>query len=33
MMLDWFLDEATGNRIFVDNPIDLLGFPPIARRV
>jgi predicted TIM-barrel fold metal-dependent hydrolase len=29
MMLDWVPDEATRNRIFVDNPAELFGFPSI----
>lgn len=28
MMLDWVPDEATRNRILVDNPAELFGFPP-----
>jgi predicted TIM-barrel fold metal-dependent hydrolase len=31
MMLDWVPDEATRRRIFVDNPAELLGFPPVER--
>jgi 2-pyrone-4,6-dicarboxylate lactonase len=27
MMLDWVPDEATRNRIFVNNPAELMGFP------
>jgi len=27
-MLDWVPDEAVRNRIFVDNPAQLFGFPP-----
>lgn len=30
MMLDWVPDEATRNRIFVDNPIEAFGFPPVG---
>jgi 2-pyrone-4,6-dicarboxylate lactonase len=30
-MLDWVPDEATRNKIFVDNPAELFGFPPIAK--
>jgi 2-pyrone-4,6-dicarboxylate lactonase len=30
MMLDWVPDEATRRRIFVDNPAEAFGFPPIA---
>jgi 2-pyrone-4,6-dicarboxylate lactonase len=30
MMLDWVPDEATRQRIFVDNPAEIFGFPPIA---
>jgi 2-pyrone-4,6-dicarboxylate lactonase len=30
MMLDWVPDEATRNRIFVDNPAELFGFPPVT---
>jgi predicted TIM-barrel fold metal-dependent hydrolase len=30
MMLDWVPDEATRNRIFVENPAELLGFPPLS---
>ena len=29
MMLDWVPDEAKRKLIFVDNPAELLGFPPI----
>jgi predicted TIM-barrel fold metal-dependent hydrolase len=29
MMLDWVPDEPTRNRIFVDNPIEAFGFPPV----
>jgi 2-pyrone-4,6-dicarboxylate lactonase len=29
MMLDWVPDEAVRNRIFVDNPAELFGFPPV----
>ena len=29
MMLDWVPDEAIRNRIFVDNPIEAFGFPPV----
>ena len=29
MMLDWVPDEATRNRIFVDNPAELLRFPAV----
>jgi predicted TIM-barrel fold metal-dependent hydrolase len=28
-MLDWVPDEAVRNRIFVDNPAKLFGFPPL----
>jgi len=28
IMLQWVPDEATRNRIFVDNPAELCGFPP-----
>jgi predicted TIM-barrel fold metal-dependent hydrolase len=31
MMLDWVPDEATRRRIFVDNPAELFGFPPVER--
>ena len=30
MMLYWVPDEATRSRIFVDKPMELLGFPPVA---
>jgi 2-pyrone-4,6-dicarboxylate lactonase len=30
MMLDWVPDEATRHRIFVDNPAEIFGFPPVA---
>jgi predicted TIM-barrel fold metal-dependent hydrolase len=30
MVLDWVPDEATRNRIFVDNPAEAFGFPPVA---
>jgi predicted TIM-barrel fold metal-dependent hydrolase len=30
MMLDWVPDEAVRNRIFVDNPAELFGFPPVG---
>jgi tripartite-type tricarboxylate transporter receptor subunit TctC/predicted TIM-barrel fold metal-dependent hydrolase len=30
MMLDWVPDEATRKLIFVDNPADIFGFPPVA---
>jgi 2-pyrone-4,6-dicarboxylate lactonase len=30
MMLDWVPDEATRNRILVDNPAEIFGFPPVA---
>ena len=30
IMLDWVPDEATRNRIFVDNPAELCGFPPVT---
>jgi predicted TIM-barrel fold metal-dependent hydrolase len=29
MMLDWVPEERTRNRIFVDNPAELFGFPQI----
>jgi predicted TIM-barrel fold metal-dependent hydrolase len=29
-MLDWVPDEGVRNRIFVDNPADIFGFPPVA---
>jgi 2-pyrone-4,6-dicarboxylate lactonase len=29
-MLDWVPDEATRNKIFVDNPAELFKFPPLA---
>jgi D-galactarolactone isomerase len=28
LLLDWVVDEAVRNRILVDNPVDLYGFPP-----
>ncbi len=31
IMLDWVPDEATRNRIFVDNPAELCGFPPYKK--
>ena len=30
MMLDWVPDEAVRNLIFVDNPAELFGFPPVV---
>jgi 2-pyrone-4,6-dicarboxylate lactonase len=30
MMLHWVPDEQTRKRIFVDNPAEIFGFPPIA---
>lgn len=33
MMLDWVPDEKTRNMIFVENPAELFGFPPIKARV
>jgi 2-pyrone-4,6-dicarboxylate lactonase len=30
MMLDWAPDENTRTRIFVDNPAEVFGFPPVA---
>jgi predicted TIM-barrel fold metal-dependent hydrolase len=30
MMLDWVPDETTRNRIFVDNPAEIFGFPPVV---
>ena len=30
MMLDWVPDETVRNRIFVDNPAELLGFGPVG---
>jgi predicted TIM-barrel fold metal-dependent hydrolase len=30
LMLDWVPDEATRNRIFVANPIEAFGFPPVG---
>jgi predicted TIM-barrel fold metal-dependent hydrolase len=30
LMLEWVPDEVTRNRIFVDNPIEALGFPSVA---
>ena len=30
MMLDWVPDEKIRNMIFVDNPAELCGFPPLA---
>jgi predicted TIM-barrel fold metal-dependent hydrolase len=29
MMLDWVPDEKTRKLIFVDNPAELFGFPPV----
>lgn len=29
MMLDWVPDEKTRNMIFVDNPAEIFGFPPV----
>jgi 2-pyrone-4,6-dicarboxylate lactonase len=29
-MLDWVPDKATRNRIFVDNPVECIGFPPVG---
>ena len=29
MMLDWVPDEKTRNMIFVDNPAEAFGFPPL----
>lgn len=31
MMLDWVPDEKTRNKIFVDNPAEIFGFPPLGR--
>jgi len=31
IMLDWVPDEATRNRVFVDNPAELCGFPPVKK--
>jgi predicted TIM-barrel fold metal-dependent hydrolase len=31
IMLDWVPDEATRNRIFVDNPAEIYNFPAIGR--
>ena len=31
IMLDWVPDEATRNKIFVDNPAELCGFPPYGK--
>jgi 2-pyrone-4,6-dicarboxylate lactonase len=33
MMLDWVPDEATRKLIFVDNPAELFGFPPLPAAV
>ena len=33
MMLNWLVDGAPRNGAFVDNPIEVLGLSPIARRV
>jgi hypothetical protein len=30
MMLDWVPDEAARKRIFLDNPAEIFGFPPLA---
>jgi len=30
MMLDWAPDEAVRKKIFVDNPIEAFGFPPVG---
>ena len=30
-MLDWVPDEATRNKIFVDNPAEAFGFPPAGK--
>jgi predicted TIM-barrel fold metal-dependent hydrolase len=30
MMLDWVPDEATRKLIFVDNPTEIFGFPPVV---
>ncbi len=30
LMLDWVPDEATRKLIFVDNPIEAFGFPPVG---
>jgi 2-pyrone-4,6-dicarboxylate lactonase len=30
MMLDWVPDETTRKRIFVDNPAEIFGFPPVV---
>ena len=30
-MLDWVPEEATRNKIFVDNPAELFAFPPAAK--
>jgi len=32
-MLNWLADGATRNGTFVDDPIEVLGLSPIARRV
>ena len=29
LMLDWVPDEKTRNKIFVDNPAEIFGFPPL----
>jgi 2-pyrone-4,6-dicarboxylate lactonase len=29
-MLDWVPEESTRRRIFVDNPVECLGFPPVV---
>ena len=31
IMLDWVADEATRNLIFVANPAELCGFPPVEK--
>jgi 2-pyrone-4,6-dicarboxylate lactonase len=31
IMLDWVPDEAARNRIFVDNPAEAFGFPPVGQ--
>jgi predicted TIM-barrel fold metal-dependent hydrolase len=28
-MLDWVPDEKVRNMIFVDNPAEIFGFPPV----
>jgi predicted TIM-barrel fold metal-dependent hydrolase len=31
MVLDWVPDEKARQLIFVDNPAELFGFPPLTR--